>query len=77
MALFYFIFSVSFLVVATWAMLKTINKTKFPPNNDDDGGLYGGLDHPVIDLPPGGTVDDLLTDRWYDDVPTRTFEKVR
>ncbi|EAY31078.1 hypothetical protein M23134_07486 [Microscilla marina ATCC 23134] len=45
-----------------------IRRDGYPPNNDDDGGMPGGNDFPIIGLPPGGNIEDLLVDRWHDDV---------
>jgi hypothetical protein len=47
-------------------MIRTIRNTNYPPNNDDDGGMPGDNDFPIIDLPPGGKIEDLLVDRWHD-----------
>jgi len=58
----------SFLLVF-WVMFQAIRRNHFPPNNNDDDGGIGGSDLPIIDIPPGGKMEDILTDRWYDDVP--------
>lgn len=49
-------------------MIKTLRGNNYPPNNDDDGGLFGGNDFPLIDLPPGGKIEDILVDRCYEDI---------
>ncbi len=67
MIVYFFICTISFSVI-TWIMIRSINSSNYPPNNDDDGGLPGDNDFPLIDLPPGGTIEDLLVDRWHDDV---------
>jgi hypothetical protein len=72
MLVYFLICMVSFSLV-TWVMIKSIRGSNYPPNNDDDGGMPGGNNFPIIDLPPGGKWEDLFVDRWYDDVrkPTR------
>lgn len=37
--------------------------------NDDEGGLPTE-NLPLIDIPPSCELEDMLVDRWYDDVPT-------
>jgi len=66
MLVYFSVCMISFLLI-TWIMVRTINRSNFPPNNDDDGGMPGGNDFPIIDLPPGGKLEDVLVDRWYDD----------
>jgi hypothetical protein len=67
--LVYFIVCLFCFSLITWAMVRSIiRRDGFPPNNDDDGGMPGGNDFPIIGLPPGGKVEDLLVDRWHDDV---------
>lgn len=39
-----------------------------PPNNDDDGGSPLDENLPVIDLPPGSTLEEYLVDRWHTEV---------
>lgn len=68
MILIYFMICVVSFSLITWVMVKTITRNTFPPSGDDDGGTMGGNDFPIIDLPPGGKIEDLLVDRWYDDV---------
>ncbi|NJO02207.1 MAG: hypothetical protein HC880_11425 [Bacteroidia bacterium] len=71
MLIYFLICTVSFFVI-TWVMIRSIRGSNFPPNNDDDGGMPGGNDFPLIDLPPGGKIEDILVDRWYDDVKKPT-----
>jgi hypothetical protein len=53
--------------IMLWIMFYSLKNPKFPPNNnDDDGGLPRGGDLPIIDLPPSGKIEDLLTDRWFE-----------
>lgn len=68
----YFLICTFSFSVITWVMIKSIRGNNYPPNNDDDGGMPGNNDFPLIDLPPGGRIEDLLVDRWYDDVPQRS-----
>ncbi|MGD1841737.1 MAG: hypothetical protein ACFB0B_12695 [Thermonemataceae bacterium] len=49
-------------------MLRTISRSNYPPDNDDDGGMPGDNNFPIIDLPPGGTIEDILADRWHGDI---------
>ena len=62
----FFICTISFSLI-TWMMIKAIYNSQYPPNNDDDGGLPNGNDFPLIDLPPGGSIEDLFVDRWPED----------
>jgi hypothetical protein len=75
MLIVYFLICTVGFSVITWVMIKTIKGSNFPPNSDDDGGMPGNNDFPLIDLPPGGKIEDLLVDRWHDDVckPSRYF----
>ncbi len=67
--LIYFVICLVCFSLITWVMIRSIIKRNdYPPNNDDDGGMPGGNDFPIISLPPGGKIDDLLVDRWHDDV---------
>jgi hypothetical protein len=59
-------FSAMFSIVAV-VMLRNFRRNPFPPDSDDDGGIGGGNDFPIIDLPPGGKIEDLLVDRWHGD----------
>ena len=59
--------TISFSMV-TWVMIRAIRNINYPPNNDDDGGMPRQNDFPLIDLPPGGSIEDLLVDRWHDNI---------
>lgn len=72
MILVYFLLCTFSFSVITWVMIKSIKNSNYPPNNDDDGGMPGNHDFPLIDLPPGGKLEDLLVDRWYDDLKKST-----
>lgn len=72
MIIYFLIGTITFTVI-TWMMISVIYNSQFPPGNDDDGGLFGDQDLPLIDIPPGGTVDDILVDRWHEDVNHPTF----
>jgi hypothetical protein len=61
-----FFFTAIFTIVAI-LMLRNFKNNSFPPDSDDDGGIGGGNDFPIIDLPPGGKIEDLLVDRWHGD----------
>ncbi len=61
-----FFFSAMFGIMAV-IMLRGFRRNSFPPDSDDDGGIGGGNDFPIIDLPPGGKIEDLLVDRWHGD----------
>jgi hypothetical protein len=56
-------------------MVRTIRNSNLPPNNDDDGGMPRDNDFPLIDLPPGGSIEDLLVDRWYDEAHHNASKK--
>ena len=68
---FYYLLACTFTVVLfTWMVVKFLQQTKYPPNNNDDnGGSSDDNNFPIIDLPPGSSLDDWLTDRTPDDVP--------
>lgn len=68
MIMIYFVVSLLSFSLITWVMIRSINRSNFPPNNDDDGGLPPENDFPIIDLPPGGRVEDILVDRWHGDI---------
>lgn len=61
-----FFFAAMFGIMAV-IMLKGFKGNSFPPDSDDEGGIGGGNDFPIIDLPPGGKIEDLLVDRWHGD----------
>lgn len=61
-----FFFAAMFGIMAV-IMLKGFKRNSFPPDSDDEGGIGGGNDFPIIDLPPGGKIEDLLVDRWHGD----------
>ncbi len=67
MELTYFFLATFGLTIFTWVLLEMIQKLDMPPKDDDEGGLAIENDFPIIDLPPGGTLDDLLVDRWHGD----------
>lgn len=67
MALTYFFLATFGLTIFTWVLLEMIQNLDTPPQNDDEGGLAIENDFPIIDLPPGGTIEDLLVDRWHGD----------
>ena len=71
----FFICTLSFSLI-TWMMIKAIYNSQYPPNNDDDGGLPDGNDFPLIDLPPGGSIEDLFVDRWPEETPPKKIEKL-
>lgn len=62
-------FSVCLLgfILMFWVLLLSLKKDKYPPNDDEDGGIGKGGNLPIIDLPPSGKIDDLLVDRWFED----------
>ncbi|GAB4130413.1 MAG: hypothetical protein OHK0045_07450 [Raineya sp.] len=62
--LFFFAAMFGIMVVI---MLKGFKRNSLPPDSDDEGGIGGGNDFPIIDLPPGGKIEDLLVDRWHGD----------
>ncbi|MDX1902570.1 MAG: hypothetical protein SFU27_00305 [Thermonemataceae bacterium] len=66
-AIVYLLFFSVILGIAALVMLKTLRQNQFPPDSDDDGGIGGGGDFPIIDLPPGGKIEDILVDRWHGD----------
>ncbi|MCS6820977.1 MAG: hypothetical protein NZ551_03825 [Microscillaceae bacterium] len=55
--------------IIVWIMLKSMRGGYYPPNNDDEGGI-SNQNFPIIDLPPGGQIQDLLVDRWHGDKVT-------
>lgn len=60
-----FIILFSFKRMRTSLLFKSNSNNK----NDDDGGLPTE-NLPLIDIPPSCELEDMLIDRWYDDVPT-------
>lgn len=65
MAALYFIACVCCFSLIAWIMVRSIGRPNFPSDGDDDGGLPGNGGLPIIDLPPGGCIEDLLLDRWH------------
>ena len=59
------------IVLFTWIIVRLLKQTKYPPNNDDNGGSADDTNLPIIDLPPGTRIDDLLVDRLPDDIVFR------
>ena len=62
-----------FFLLVSWKTIKIMKKYNFPNNNsnDDEGGTLGSHDFPIIDIPPGAKLEDILVDKWYDDVIIR------
>jgi hypothetical protein len=56
-------------------MIRSIRNLNQPPNNDDDGGMPNNNDFPLIDLPPGGKIEDLFVDRWHENTFKTTKQK--
>lgn len=48
-------------------MIKAIRRSQLPPDSDDDGGMSDDNNFPIIDLPPGDKLEDILVDRWHED----------
>ncbi|WP_448530686.1 hypothetical protein [Raineya sp.] len=70
----YLIFFSVIFAIMTVIMLRNLRRNPFPPDSDDDGGIGGNNDFPIIDLPPGGKIEDLLVDRWHGDkIKTKTL----
>jgi hypothetical protein len=67
MAFMYFLMCLAMFSFLTWVMVKILGNPDFP-KDDDDGGISGGNNFPIIDLPPGGKIEDILTDRWHGDI---------
>ncbi len=61
----YFLTTTFGFTIFTWFILEMIRQVDNPPSEDDEGGLGIANDFPIIDLPPGGSIDDLLVDRWH------------
>ncbi len=77
MAFMYFLLCLLCFSLVVWVMLQSITKTDSrPDNNDEDGGLPGDGNFPIIDLPPGGKIEDLLVDRWHGDTLRKPTLKV-
>jgi hypothetical protein len=77
MVFMYFLLCLLCFSLITWVMLQSITKTNSrPDNNDDDGGLPGDGNFPIIDLPPGGKIEDLMVDRWHGDALRQPTLKV-
>ena len=52
-----------------------LQNTRPDENNNDGGGWNDDSGLPVIDLPPGCTLNDLLTDRFNNrDAPSHTHK---
>lgn len=64
--IYLFFFAAMFGIMAV-IMLNGFKRNSLPPDSDDEGGIGGGNDFPIIDLPPGGKIEDLLVDRWHGD----------
>ncbi|MGB3617439.1 MAG: hypothetical protein WBA12_04925 [Catalinimonas sp.] len=67
MTFYYFLVCAISIILFTWIIIRLLKQTKFPPNNDDNGGSADDANLPIIDLPPGSHVDDLLIDRLPED----------
>lgn len=74
--LYFIICTMSFFLVA-WIMIRSLRNSNYPPNNDDDGGMSGNTDFPLIDLPPGGKYEDLFVDRWYENAPQSSKKNIK
>lgn len=64
----YFFLAIFSFAFITWMMIESLGTGNYPSNGDDDGGLYDTPDFPLIDVPPGGSIDDLLVDRMPEDI---------
>ncbi|NJL14223.1 MAG: hypothetical protein HC913_15245 [Microscillaceae bacterium] len=58
-----FLLATAGFTLITWLTLESIGRSRPSSSNDDDGGLFQSPDFPLIDLPPGGVIEDLLADR--------------
>lgn len=69
------LFSIIFSIL-TIVMLRNLRRSSFPPDSDEDGGIGNGGDFPIIGVPPGGTIEDLLVDRCHgDSIKTNAYTK--
>lgn len=74
MFIHYLLLTILSMTGLLWLLIKVARRGNLPPNDDDNGGGFGGDNLPIIDLPPGSGLDDWLTDRIPDN-PTTTIPK--
>jgi len=67
MIFMYFLVATFGFTLFTWFFLELIRQADNSHRGDDEGGLSVENDFPIIDLPPGGTIEDLLVDRGHGD----------
>ena len=66
MMLFNYILLTSFLAgTMTWLMIQALRMRNQPPDSDDGGSGFD-TSLPVVDMPPGASLSDWLTDRMPD-----------
>ena len=72
MMFFHYIVLCSFFVfVVAWIMVRAFQENNLPPDTDEGPGGPGDTNLPIVDLPPGSTISDWLTDKWPDKVRER------
>lgn len=59
-----------FVLAVAYLMIRTLATRPLPPDSDD-GGNPGDAALPIVDMPPGSTLSDWLTDRWPENVPSK------
>ena len=57
--------------MVAFLMMRTLQVRQLPPDGDDQGGP-GDAALPLIDMPPGTTLNVWLTDRLPENIPTPT-----
>lgn len=68
MLIHYLVLTTCFIGLVTWVMIFAINVRNLPPDSDE-GGPGPDSSLPIVDLPPGSSLSDWLTDRLPETSP--------
>ena len=66
----YLLFSVLCFGLMIWVLFKTMSHNLPPPDEGDDEGGLPRNNFPIIDIPPGSRLEDILVDRAVGDMIT-------